>query len=252
MAEPYGTLAAVYEWLTPDALLEPEGAVAAFGDLVGDLHAGASVLDCAAGTGQLAVGLALRGLEVTATDASAAMIERTRALAERHGVALRAAVCAWEDLPVQGWHGAFDAVFCVGNSLAHASGRPARRAGLAAMAGTLRPGGLLVATSRNWEQLRRERPGLEIADRLVERHGQRGLVIYAWAIPDAWDDPHRVDVAVAVIDDTHRATAHAERLAFWPFTHEALREDLRAAGLAPVTSTYDPDVGRYLVTARRP
>ena len=251
MAEPYGTLAAVYEWLTPDALLEPEGAVAAFADVVGDLPAGARVLDCAAGTGQLAVGLALRGLDVTATDASAAMIGRTRALAERHGTALRTAACAWEDLPGQGWDTTFDAVLCVGNSLAHAPGRAARRAALAAMAGVLKPGGLLAVTSRNWEQVRQERPGLEVADRLVERQGRRGLVIYAWAIPDAWDDPHDVEVAVTLIDAAGRAATHGERLTFWPFTHEALDDDLRAAGLAPAAGTYDPAAGRYLVTARR-
>jgi SAM-dependent methyltransferase len=251
MGEPYGTLAAVYEWLTPDALLEPEGAVAAFAEVVGELPAGARVLDCAAGTGQLAVGLALRGLDVTATDASAAMIGQTRALAERHGAPLRAAACAWEDLPGQGWDAAFDAVLCVGNSLAHAPGRAARRAALAAMAGTVKPGGLLAVTSRNWEQVRQERPGLEVADRLVERHGRRGLVIYAWAIPEAWDDPHEVDVAVALIDAAGRATTHGERLTFWPFTHEALHDDLRAAGLAPAVSTYEPAAGRYLVTARR-
>jgi hypothetical protein len=47
-------------------------------------------------------------------------------------------------------------------------------------------------------------------------------------------------------------TTVGERLAFWPFRHETLDEDLRAAGLDAEASTYDPDVDRYLVTARRP
>jgi hypothetical protein len=46
-------------------------------------------------------------------------------------------------------------------------------------------------------------------------------------------------------------TSHTERLAFWPFRHQTLDEDLRAAGLAPASSTYAPDLERYLVTATR-
>lgn len=59
-------------------------------------------------------------------------------------------------------------------------------------------------------------------------------------------------MAVTLIDDAGRATTHGERLTYWPFTHEALHDDLRTAGLAPVASTYDPAAGRYLVTARLP
>ena len=77
----YEGLAAVYEFLVPDELLEPAGAAAAFAALLDGLPAGARVLDCAAGTGELAVGLALRGFDVTASDASPAMIARARALA---------------------------------------------------------------------------------------------------------------------------------------------------------------------------
>ena len=66
------------------------------------------------------------------------MVERTRALAAGEGVEIvdaRSAV--WEDLGAQGFE-PFDAVFCVGNSLAHARGRDARRAALAAMARVMR------------------------------------------------------------------------------------------------------------------
>jgi hypothetical protein len=56
-------------------------------------------------------------------------------------------------------------------------------------------GSIVAVTSRNWELLRRQRPRLEVGDRLVELHGQRGLVIYAWTIPDGWDDAHGVVTA---------------------------------------------------------
>jgi hypothetical protein len=58
--------------------------------------------------------------------------------------------CLWEDLATQGF-APFHAVFCVGNSLAHARGRDARRGALAAMAEVLAPGGVLVVTARNFE-----------------------------------------------------------------------------------------------------
>lgn len=247
----YDALAGVYEWLVPDALLTPQGAAEAFSEAVRGLPAGARVLDCAAGSGQLAVGLALRGFDVVASDASPAMVERTRRLAAGHHVGVTAVRCAWESLQPDAVGGSFDGVFCVGNSLTHAGGRAARRNALRNMAAVLGDGGVVVITSRNWELLRRRAPRLEIADELVERHGRAGLVIYNWDLPEAWSEPHFLDVAVAVLDAGKKVSSRSERLTFWPFTSDELDEDLRVSGLTPETSTYAVDADRYLVTARR-
>jgi SAM-dependent methyltransferase len=247
VAEQYGTLADVYDWLVPPELLTPEGSAAAFDGLV-ELAPGARVLDCAAGTGTLAVGLALRGFDVVATDASEAMIARTRALAARHFVDLDARVRAWEDLSGPP---SFDAVFCVGNSIPHAEGQAGRRRAFAAIAGVLRPGGLFAVTSRNWELERAQGSRVKVSEELVERDGGRALVVQSWTIPDDWDAMHTLEVVVALIGDDGAVSARGERLRCWPFRYEALDDDLRAAGLEPASSTYDPEVGRYLVTARR-
>lgn len=139
-------------------------------------------------------------------------------LAARNDAALRAVVCPWEELDRQAWRHAFDAVFCVGNSLTHAVSASGRRTALAAMAGVLREDGLLVVTSRNWELLRDLRPGLQVADRLTERAGGRGLVVRGWTFPEDWDEPHHLDVAVAVLGDTdpEAVATRSERLTFWP------------------------------------
>ena len=145
----------------------------------------------------------------------------------------------------------FDAVFCVGNSLPHAEGQAGRRRALAAMASVLRDGGLLVVTSRNWELERSHGSRTYVSERLVERAGGRALVVHSWTVPEGWEDMHVLEVVVALIGDDGSVRAHGERLRCWPFRHETLDEDLRASGLEPETSTYAPDLGRYLVTARR-
>jgi SAM-dependent methyltransferase len=223
----YDTLADVYDWLVPEALLEPEGSVAAFETVVAELPAGARVLDCACGTGTLAVGLALRGFEVTASDASEGMVARTRALAARHGAQVEARARVWEELD----GGPFDAVFCVGNSITHARDR---RAALTAMGGVLREDGVLALTSRTWERAQ------EDGEEVVERHGRRARVAHTW-------HPGELEVAVTFEDD---GTTHAERLRYRPFTHGELQDDLLYAGFTPAATTFDPEVGRYLVTSR--
>jgi SAM-dependent methyltransferase len=228
----YGTLAPVYDFLVPEALLSPEGSAAAFDGVLSALEPGARVLDCACGTGTLAVGLALRGFDVTASDASPAMVERTVALAAERGVPLEAATRAWAELGGD----RFEAVLCVGNSLTHAGGRAGRRTALDGMRRVLRDGGLLALTSRNWE---RPQAG---GDEIVERGGRRAAVRRTWL----GGDPRRLEIAVTLDD----GSTYAERLAYWPFTHDELDEDLRAAGFEPEASTWAPDAERYLVTSR--
>jgi SAM-dependent methyltransferase len=217
----YDTLADVYDFLVPEALLSPEGSAAAFEAVLADLPAGARVLDCACGTGTLAAGLALRGFDVSASDASPDMVARTRALG------VRAEVRRWEELE----GGPYDAVLCVGNSITHAHDR---RAALAGMHGVLREGGLLALTSRTWELPQ------EAGEEVVERDGRRARVTRTW-------HPGELEVAVTFEDD---GTTYAERLRFWPFTYEELQADLLATGFEPVMSTFSLDVARYLVTSR--
>jgi SAM-dependent methyltransferase len=211
----YHSLADVYEFLTPEALLTPAGNAAAFAHLV----QGPRVLDCACGIGLLAAGLYERGFDVEASDASREMIRRTSAL----GVPAR--VCAWEDLPASG---DFDTVLCVGNSLPHARDR---LAALRGMVGALKPGGRLVLTSRNWD---RDQPDERYE---VSRDGRDALVTYAWS-------GNEVDIAVAVDGRTI-----AERLTFWPFAHEALLGELQGLGLTVDLDTWERQAARFLVVA---
>src|SRR3954470_18064187 len=228
----YDSLAGVYEFLVPETLLSPEGSAAAFDAVLETLPAGARVLDCACGIGTLAVGLALRGFEVDASDASPEMVVRTRALAQRRAARVQAEVARWDELA----GGPFDAVLCVGNSITHAPGRDGRRASLGGMRRVLREGGLLALSSRNWE--RPQAAGEEV----VERGGRRATVRRVWHD----GEPRTLEVEVAVeARETHR-----ESLAYWPFPRAELDADLRAAGFEPEASTWTAEAERYLVTSR--
>src|SRR3954447_11502529 len=216
----YDSLAGVYEFLVPETLLSPEGSAAAFDAVLETLPAGARVLDCACGIGTLAVGLALRGFEVDASDASAEMVVRTRALAQAHGVRVQAEVARWDALA----GGPFDAVLCVGNSITHAPGRDGRRAALAGMRRVMRDGGLLALTSRNWE--RPQAAGQEV----VERGGRRATVRRGWH----HGGPRTIEMGV----DVEGGEPRRGSLVCCPFTRLELDADLRAAGFEPAASTW--------------
>jgi SAM-dependent methyltransferase len=241
----------VYEWLVPDDKASPAGSAQAFEMVTAGLDPGARILDCACGIGLLAVGLAEAGFRVTACDASPAMIERTQALARTHGVEVSTRVCRWDQLPDQGWQDRFDAVLCVGNSLAHAVGRRGRRAAIDGMALVLRTGGVLALTSRNWEQIRSAGSRLDVWDRLVERSCRKAVVVYSWQVPPTWESEHRVEISVAALQDGDQLLVTTELLSLWPFRHEELQADVAAAGLSLTSSTYDETQTNYLVTAQR-
>ena len=166
----YGSLASVYEWLVSDAKASPAGNAQAFEMVTAGLDPGAQILDCACGIGLLAVGLAEAGFRVTACDASPAMVERTQALARAHGVEVSTRVCRWDQLPDQGWQDRFDAVLCVGNSLAHAVGRSGRRAALDGMASRVGDG---WGAGADLPQLGADPLGRQQAGRLGPARGTR-------------------------------------------------------------------------------
>lgn len=249
MAE-YETLADVYEWLMPDAKLTPAGSVDAFADVVHQLPPTARVLDCSCGTGQLAVGLAARGLDVVASDASAGMVRRAQQLASEQGVELRTLQSPWHALSDHLEPATFDLVFCVGNSLTHANGTAGRLAALGAMSRLLKPVGRLVLTSRTWELIRAGGTRLDVRQSVIRRHGQDGLLMYHWQIEDRWEDEHHLEIAVALLEADGSVRTLSERLSIWPYRYDELAAELDDSGLRIESSTFDAAVEGYTVVAR--
>ena len=247
----YDALAEVYEWLISDAKLAPTAFAASFDDVLSLLPPNAHVLDCSCGTGQLAIGLAGRGMQVVATDASNAMVRRTAELAGESKAFVRTMRADWQELPDRLADATFDMVFCVGNSLHHAVGASGRVAALESMSRLLRRGGRLVLTSRTWELVRARGSRLDISDRLVRRNGRDAVVVYRWEIAPHWEEEHHIEIAVAQVDASGSVLVRSELLSCWPYRYDELEAELHRVGLRTEMSTFDPEAENYLVVASK-
>ncbi|HVZ77402.1 MAG TPA: class I SAM-dependent methyltransferase [Gemmatimonadaceae bacterium] len=145
---------------------------------------GSRVLDCAAGIGTQALGLAARGYHVTATDLSSAALDRAAAEALGRGVHLDTAVCDMRSLPDR--LGTFDAVICCDNSIAHVRPDDLTRT-FTSMAARLRPAGLLVLSLRDYDRHRRARPAISAPHRSCTRDGETvALQTWDWVDADSY------------------------------------------------------------------
>ncbi|MCA1220374.1 class I SAM-dependent methyltransferase [Streptomyces sp. 8L] len=116
----------------------------------------ATVLDCSCGIGTQAIGLALRGHRVTGTDISPRAAARAAREAARRNLSVRTAAADMRRLPFS--DGRFDTVVCADNSLPHLLTEQDVRAALAEMRRVLRPDGLLLVSTRHYDDLLRDRP----------------------------------------------------------------------------------------------
>jgi SAM-dependent methyltransferase len=252
MAGSYEALAADYDWMFDDDALANGVAInqPATARLLERISRTSAVLDAACGTGVDAAVLARRGFNVSAADASDAMVESAAARFRRGRLAIPLLHCAWEDLPAATGE-RFDAVLCIGNSLVHASSRDAMVAALMGLRRMARPGGHVVIDSRNWEKLHAERRIVQVADRVRTRGGRRCVVFYAWEVPDRLEDEHIAHL-VFVFEDDGQIEPHEHEITFCPFTASELRERLELAGLREVDTDFHDSHDRYPIVAAAP
>ncbi len=245
----YDDLARDYHWLFTDEHVSGETFLAGHAPALQRIGPGAEVLDCACGAGFEAIALQRAGYRVTASDGSEGMVAEARRNLAEAGLDVPVSTCPWVDLPSR-FDRPFDAVLCVGNSIAHCEGADDMTASLRAMHGVLRPGGVLVLESRHWERQRAERQRLEVRGRVAVRDGVRGLTVFVWTIPDDIDEPHVAEVIVLTERDL-AVSHHLVELRFSAYTVDELIRRASEAGFAdPVVTGGRPD--RYLLTLVRP
>lgn len=149
----YDGLAGTYDLMFPDwdASMARQAA-----QLSKFIPPGARVLDCACGIGTQAIGLALRGYEVVGADLSPKAASRAGVEASVRGVSLPSLASDMRALPFA--DASFDVVLAADNALPHLLTSDDMLAALREMRRVLRPGGRLILSTRDYDEIRRKRP----------------------------------------------------------------------------------------------
>ncbi|MGY1680668.1 class I SAM-dependent DNA methyltransferase [Geodermatophilus sp. SYSU D01176] len=161
----YDALAAEYHLLFPDwwAAAQWHGEVIARVLAARGVRPPATVLDCTCGVGTQALPLAALGYRTTGTDLSRRAVERARREAETRGLAVTLACADVRDVRTA-VTGTFEAVVSCDNALPHLLTDPDLERAVDGIRACLDDGGVLVASIRDYDDLRRTRPaGVPIA-----------------------------------------------------------------------------------------
>ena len=204
------------------------------------------VLDCSCGIGTQAIGLALAGHDVLATDLSPASVMRARHEAAEMGTSIASGVADFTRLAEQ-VEGTFACVLSCDNSVAHLHGDDDLARFAEGVAAKLRSGGLAVVSLRDYEALRGER----VAGHPV-RFGPGTISFQIWD----WDDAGRsYELAQFTLrGEGERWETSCRRTRLRALVRPELCAALSDAGLAEVRWRTPDETGYYqpIVTGRKP
>ena len=208
------------------------------------------VWDCACGIGTQAIGLAALGHDVVGTDLSPRATARAAREAAARGLPMRVAVGDMRRPAVT--PGAFDAVLCADNSLAHLVDEEDLSAALGAMHRALRDEGLLVISLRAYDQLRVDRPTSTCPQ---VTHGEGGRVIsfqlWSWHPDGEHYDMEHIQLLPA--DDAGEWQVRTRHATSWAISTTQLTASAAAAGFRDINWHAPEDSGYFqpLLTARK-
>jgi len=208
------------------------------------------LLDCSCGIGTQALGLAMRGHRVHATDISPASVARAEREAARRGLDLGFGVADMTALEAAA-PAPFDAVVSCDNAFAHLLDDDALIAAARSMAAVARPGGLVLISLRDYDALITERPRFQPPGVVDAPSGERvTFQIWDWA-----EDGRRYSMRLFLLRAEGEGwVARHHRTRLRALTRAELGRALTAAGL-DTPRWHMPEASGYyqpIVTARKP
>ncbi|MFQ5547711.1 MAG: class I SAM-dependent methyltransferase [Woeseia sp.] len=137
-----------------------------------------SVLDCSCGIGTQAIGLALQGHQVHATDLSPVSVDCARRESAGFGADVTFGVADFRKLSGT-ISDTFDAVISCDNSFAHCLNDDDLAAALTSIKSRLKPGGLLLVSIRDYDALIADKPVFN-SEHVQDRPDGRRVVFQVW------------------------------------------------------------------------
>jgi SAM-dependent methyltransferase len=209
------------------------------------------VLDAACGIGTQSLGLAQLGYVVCGGDLSAASIRCAKAWAQELGLSPEFRVVDMREVD-KVFSGTFDAAIAMDNALPHLDPRTELSPALAALRRSLSPGGVLLASLRDYDKLAREKPP-GLSTRTIEEVGSRREVDQVWRW---WPDGRGYDFTLNLRHFPHKGKAR--RFSYHGSLFVLRRKDLAGAlqslGFRRIRWHEPEDTGFHqpIVSARRP
>jgi glycine/sarcosine N-methyltransferase len=199
-----------------------------------------AVLDASCGIGTQAIGLARAGFSATATDISRASVERCAREASARGLTMATGVADLRVLDVDG-AGNFDAAVSFDNALPHLLDDADLNAACAALRRVLRPGGVLLVSIRDYDEVLRQRPSGDVPRRYATEDGER-IVFQVWD----WLSDDRYTVRHFIMGGNPGRWSVTERkTTYRALSRAALSDALRRAGFEDVVWQMPQETGFY-------
>ena len=206
----------------------------------------AQILDCACGIGTQAIGLAALGYHVTASDISDGELAEAADRAEKNGVKIRfehADFCALSDT----FSEQFDIVIAMDNALPHMLTGEALESAVRSITGQIKPGGIFVASIRDYDSLLAEKPPYSPPYIHKTEKGQR-VSFQTWV----WSG-NNYQLTQYIIDDEDNLQISKFVCEYRATRREELTNLLRANGCRDVVWMFPDETGFYqpIVVAKK-
>ena len=198
----------------------------------------ARILDCACGIGTQAIGLANLGYSVTASDISSGALAEAKKRANASQMTIRfehADFCALSETFAE----LFDVILVMDNALPHMLSRNALDSAIQSITGQMSPGGILIASVRDYDALLENKP--PYSPPYIHKTGQGQRVSFqTWT----WKDDHYTLIQY-IIDDADTLQISKFECEYRATRRKELSELLFAHGCQDVHWLFPEETGFY-------